>query len=403
MEFKTDLQIAREAHIKPIYYIAGESGILPEELIPYGNFKAKISLKIRQRIKDNKDGKLILVSAINPTPSGEGKTTVSIGLSDAIARLSKKVFLALREPSLGPVFGIKGGAAGGGYAQVIPMEDINLHFTGDIHAVTAANNLLCAIVDNHIQQGNAFNIDPRKISIKRCMDVNDRQLRMITCGLGGPANGMPREDGFDITAASEVMAVLCLATDLHDLKQRLGRIKVGFTFDDKTVLVSDLKVEGSMAVLLKDAIQPNLVQTLEGTPVFMHGGPFANIAHGCNSVIATKTALKLADYVVTEAGFGADLGAEKFLDIKCRQANIWPDAVVLVATLRALKYHGGLKKGEWDQVSQDALAKGMSNLSKHIENLKSFGVNVVVALKPLPYGYQRGAWILWRNGALLWT
>ena len=380
MEFKTDLQIAREAKIQPIYDIAAKAGIESGELIPYGNFKAKVSLKIINRLKERPNGKLILVSAINPTPSGEGKTTVSIGLSDAIARLQKKVFLALREPSLGPVFGIKGGAAGGGYAQVIPMEDINLHFTGDIHAVTAANNLLCAIVDNHIHQGNEFNIDPRKISVKRCMDMNDRQLRMISSGLGGPANGMPREDGFDITAASEVMAVLCLATDLHDLKERLGRIKVGYTFDDKPVLVSDLKVHGAMAVLLKDAIEPNLVQTLEGTPVFMHGGPFANIAHGCNSVIATKTAMKLADFVVTEAGFGADLGAEKFLDIKCRQADIWPDAVVLIATLRALKYHGGLKKGELNTPNSEALQKGMANLAKHIENLKEFGVNIVVAV-----------------------
>jgi len=381
MQFKTDLEIAREADLRPIYEIAAEAGIEKDDLIPYGINKAKVSLKISERLQGKKDGRLILVTALNPTPSGEGKTTISIGLADAIRRLDKKVFLALREPSLGPVFGIKGGAAGGGYAQVIPMEDINLHFTGDIHAVTAANNLLCAIVDNHIHQGNELNIDPRNISIKRCMDVNDRQLRMITCGLGGPANGTPREDGFDITAASEVMAVLCLAKDLHDLKTRLGQIKIGYTADGQPVLASDLKVHGAMAVLLKDAIQPNLVQTLEGTPVFMHGGPFANIAHGCNSVIATKTALKLADYVVTEAGFGADLGAEKFLDIKCRQAGIWPGAAVLVCTLRALKYHGGLKKGEWDKPDKDALIRGLANLYKHIENLTGiFGLNVVVAI-----------------------
>jgi formate--tetrahydrofolate ligase len=381
MQFKTDLEIAREATLRPIYDIAAAAGIEPDELIPYGTNKAKVSLKISERLKNRKDGRLILVTALNPTPSGEGKTTISIGLADAIRRLDKKVFLALREPSLGPVFGIKGGAAGGGYAQVIPMEDINLHFTGDIHAVTAANNLLCALIDNHIHQGNALGIDPRNITFKRCMDVNDRQLRMITCGLGGPANGTPREDGFDITAASEVMAVLCLAKDLHDLKERLGRIKIGYTADGRPVLASDIKAHGAMAALLKDAIQPNLVQTLEGTPVFVHGGPFANIAHGCNSVIATKTALKLADYVVTEAGFGADLGAEKFLDIKCRQAGVWPAAAVLVCTLRALKYHGGLKKGEWDRPDEKALKKGMANLNKHIENLTGiFGLNVVVAI-----------------------
>ncbi len=381
MRIKTDLEIAKEAKIKPIYEIASKAGIEENELIPYGTNKAKISLRIHERIKNNPDGKLILVSAMNPTPSGEGKTTTSIGLSDALTRLGQKTFLALREPSLGPVFGIKGGAAGGGYAQVIPMEDINLHFTGDMHAITAANNLLCAITDNHIYQGNELRIDPRSITIKRCMDVNDRQLRMITCGLGGHANGMPREDGFDITAASEVMAVLCLAQDLHDLKERLGRIRVGYTFDKKPVLASDLKATGAAALLLKDAIQPNLVQTLEGTPVFIHGGPFANIAHGCNSVIATKTALKLADWVVTEAGFGADLGAEKFIDIKCRQSGLWPDAVVIVTTLRALKCHGGIKKDEWDKPNEQALKKGFANLEKHIENLIGvFGLNVVVAV-----------------------
>ncbi len=379
--FKTDLEIAKTAKIKPAYDIALKAGVQPEELIPYGSNKAKVSLKITERISSGKYGRLILVSAVNPTPSGEGKTTVSIGLADALSRLGEKTFLALREPSLGPVFGIKGGAAGGGYSQVIPMEDINLHFTGDMNAITAANNLLCALVDNHIYQGNALGIDPRKITVKRCADVNDRQLRMITCGLGGSANGMPREDGFDITAASEVMAVLCLAEDLHDLKERLGRIKIGYTFDGRPVLAGDLGATGAMAVLLKDAIEPNLVQTLEGTPVFMHGGPFANIAHGCNSVIATKTALKLADWVVTEAGFGADLGAEKFLDIKCRQAGLWPDAVVLVATLRALKCHGGLKKGEWDKPNETALRKGFANLEKHIDNLTGvFGLPVVVAI-----------------------
>lgn len=381
MKIKTDLEIAKEARLQPIYEIALKAGIEVGELIPYGTNKAKVSLKISERIKNNPDGKLILVSAMNPTPSGEGKTTTSIGLSDALGRLGQKTFLALREPSLGPVFGIKGGAAGGGYAQVIPMEDINLHFTGDMHAITAANNLLCALADNHIYQGNELRIDPRSITVKRCMDVNDRQLRMITCGLGGHANGMPREDGFDITAASEVMAVLCLAEDMHDLKERLGRIRIGYTFDKKPVPASDLKATGAMALLLKDAIQPNLVQTLEGTPVFIHGGPFANIAHGCNSVIATKTALKLADWVVTEAGFGADLGAEKFIDIKCRQSGLWPDAVVVVTTLRALKCHAGVKKSDWDKPDEEALKKGFANLEKHIENLSGvFGLNVVVAV-----------------------
>lgn len=381
MNVKTDLEIAKEAKIKPIYEIASYAGIEESELIPYGSNKAKVSLKIFDRLKHNADGKLILVSAMNPTPPGEGKTTTAIGLSDALQQLGHKTFLALREPSLGPVFGIKGGAAGGGYAQVIPMEDINLHFTGDMHAITAANNLLCALADNHIYQGNALRIDPRSITIKRCMDVNDRQLRMITCGLGGHANGMPREDGFDITAASEVMAVLCLAQDMHDLKERLGRIRVGYTFENKPVLASDLGATGAMALLLKDAIQPNLVQTLEGTPVFIHGGPFANIAHGCNSVIATKAALKLADWVVTEAGFGADLGAEKFIDIKCRQSGLWPDAVVVVTTLRALKCHAGVKKSGWSKPNPEALKKGFSNLEKHIENLKNvYGLSVVVAV-----------------------
>ncbi len=381
MQYKTDLQIAREAELVPISQIAQDAGILENELIPFGNKKAKISLSVLNRIKGQRDAKLILVSAINPTPAGEGKTTVSIGLADALKKTGQRVCLALREPSLGPVFGIKGGAAGGGYAQVIPMEDINLHFTGDLHAITAANNLLCALVDNHIQHGNALGIDPRRIVIKRCMDINDRQLRFITCGLGGRTNGMPREDSFDITAASEVMAVLCLASDLHDLKDRLSRIKVAYTFDEQPVTAEDLKAAGAMAVLLKDAIKPNLVQTLEHTPCLMHGGPFANIAHGCNSYIATNMAMHLADYVVTEAGFGADLGAEKFLDIKCRQTGLWPDAVVIVATIRALKSHGGKTKEELGQPDEAALIRGMQNLDKHIENLKDFyGLPVAVAI-----------------------
>ncbi len=381
MQYKTDLQIAREAELVPISQIADNAGILENELIPFGNKKAKVSLSILQRMKDKGDAKLILVSAINPTPAGEGKTTISIGLADALKQSGKKVCLALREPSLGPVFGMKGGAAGGGYAQVIPMEDINLHFTGDIHAVTAANNLLCALVDNHIQHGNELKIDPRRITIKRCMDINDRQLRSITCGLGGRANGMPREDSFDITAASEVMAVLCLASDLHDLKQRLSRIKVAYTYDERPVTAGELKAAGAMAVLLKDAIMPNLVQTLEQTPCLMHGGPFANIAHGCNSYIATYMAMHLADYVVTEAGFGADLGAEKFLDIKCRQTGLWPDAAVIVVTIRALKSHGGKAKDTLSEPDEDALIRGMSNLDKHIENLKGFyGLPVTVAI-----------------------
>jgi len=381
MQQKTDLEIAREAQLIPISQIAQSAGILEDELIPFGNKKAKVSLSLLRRIKDNADAKLILVSAINPTPAGEGKTTISIGLADALKRCGQKVCLALREPSLGPVFGMKGGAAGGGYAQVIPMADINLHFTGDIHAVTAANNLLCALVDNHIQHGNELNIDPRRIAIKRCMDINDRQLRFITCGLGGRANGMPREDGFDITAASEVMAVLCLASDLHDLKERLARIKVAYTFDERPVTAGELKAAGAMAVLLKDAVKPNLVQTLEQTPCLMHGGPFANIAHGCNSYIATNMAMHLADYVVTEAGFGADLGAEKFLDIKCRQTGLWPDAAVIVVTVRALKSHGGKPKKTLNEPDEDAVIRGMQNLDKHIENLKDFyGLPVTVAI-----------------------
>ncbi len=378
---KTDLQIAREASLKPIQQVAKDNGILDKELIPFGHKKAKVSLSILNRTKGERDAKLILVSAINPTPAGEGKTTVSIGLADALARCGQNVYLTLREPSLGPVFGMKGGAAGGGYAQVVPMEDINLHFTGDIHAVTAANNLLCALVDNHIQHGNKLGIDPRRISVKRCMDMNDRQLRFITCGLGGRANGMPREDGFDITAASEVMAVLCLARDMHDLKKRLSRIKVAYTYDERPVTAAQIKAAGAMAALLKDAIKPNLVQTLEKTPCLMHGGPFANIAHGCNSYIATNMAMHLADYVVTEAGFGADLGAEKFLDIKCRQTGLWPDAVVIVVTIRALKSHGGKQKDKLCEPDDGALVKGMQNLDKHIENLKDFyGLPAVVAI-----------------------
>lgn len=381
MQNRTDLEIAREAQLVPITQIAEAGGIMESELIPFGYKKAKVSLSIMERLKNRGRGKLILVSAINPTPAGEGKTTVSIGLADAIKRCGERVFLTLREPSLGPVFGIKGGAAGGGYAQVIPMEDINLHFTGDLHAVTAANNLLCALVDNHIHHGNELGIDPRRITFRRCMDMNDRQLRFITCGLGGRTNGMPREDSFDITAASEVMAVLCLASDLHDLKKRLARIKVAYTFDEKPVTAGDLKAEGAMAVLLRDAIRPNLVQTLEQTPCLMHGGPFANIAHGCNSYIATNMALHLADYVVTEAGFGADLGAEKFLDIKCRQTGLWPDAVVVVTTIRALKNHGGKKKDELSAPDEEAVIRGMENLYKHIENLKDFyGLPTVVAI-----------------------
>ena len=381
MQYKTDLEIAREATLTPIQEIAESAGILESELVPFGNKKAKVSLSILERMKGRGEGKLILVSAINPTPAGEGKTTISIGLADALKQCGQKVCLTLREPSLGPVFGIKGGAAGGGYAQVIPMEDINLHFTGDLHAITAANNLLCALVDNHIQMGNKIGIDPRLITIKRCMDMNDRQLRSITCGLGGRVNGTPREDGFDITAASEVMAVLCLASDLHDLKDRLSRIKVAYTYDGKPVTAGQVKAAGAMAVLLKDAIKPNLVQTLEKTLCLMHGGPFANIAHGCNSYIATNMALHLAEYVVTEAGFGADLGAEKFLDIKCRQTGLWPDAVVVVLTVRALKMHGGKAKDTLGEEDVEAIERGMENAYKHFENLMGFyGLPIVVAI-----------------------
>ncbi|MDR3085504.1 MAG: formate--tetrahydrofolate ligase [Christensenellaceae bacterium] len=374
----TDLDIARAASPKPIAEIA-KALCLPEEALePYGKLKAKLD---PAKIPGGRKAKLILVTAINPTPAGEGKTTVSIGLADAMRRAGASVCLALREPSLGPVFGVKGGAAGGGYAQILPMEEINLHFTGDLHAITTANNLLAALVDNHIQQGNELKIDPRRVSWRRCMDMNDRQLRQIVSGLGGKPNGMPREDGFDITAASEVMAIFCLAEDLSDLKKRLGRIVVGYSFAGEQVTASALKAEGAMAVLLKEALRPNLVQTLEGTPALVHGGPFANIAHGCNSVIATKTAMKLADYVVTEAGFGADLGAEKFLDIKCRAAGIQPSAVVVVATIRALKCHGGAKKQDLGKEDLSALERGLPNLLRHVKNMKEiYRLPVVVAL-----------------------
>lgn len=377
---KTDIQIAQEATMLPIKDVAAAIGIEEDDLELYGKYKAKISDELINRTKKNSDGKLILVTAINPTPAGEGKTTTSVGLGEAFGRLGKKALIALREPSLGPCFGIKGGAAGGGYAQVVPMEDLNLHFTGDFHAITSANNLLAALLDNHIQQGNELGIDPRQIVWKRCMDMNDRVLRNIVVGLGSKMDGMVREDHFVITVASEIMAILCLADDMADLKKRLGRIIVAYTFDGKPVTADDLQATGSMAALLKDALKPNLIQTLEHTPAIVHGGPFANIAHGCNSVRATKTALKLADYVITEAGFGADLGAEKFFDIKCRMAGLKPDAVVLVATIRALKYNGGVPKDELSAENLDALKAGIVNLEKHIENLHKFGVPVVVTL-----------------------
>ena len=376
----TDIEIAQQCAMKPITEIASELNIRPEELEPYGHYKAKLSDSLFDRLADRPNGKLVLVTAINPTPAGEGKTTTTVGLGQAMKKIGKNAIIALREPSLGPVFGIKGGAAGGGYAQVVPMEDINLHFTGDMHAITAANNLLCAILDNHLQQGNELGIDPRRVLFKRCMDMNDRALRNTIVGLGGKANGVVREDGFQITVASEVMAILCLAADLQDLKERLGNILVAYTYDNKPVYAKDLKVNGSMAVLLKDAIKPNLVQTLENTPALMHGGPFANIAHGCNSVRATKLALKLADYTITEAGFGSDLGAEKFLDIKCRYAGIAPSAIVVVATLRALNYPGGVPKADTAKPNVEALKAGLCNLAAHVENMKKFGVPVVVAI-----------------------
>ena len=377
---KSDIEIAQEAELVHIKEVAEKLGINEDELEFYGKYKAKISDELWESVKDREDGKLVLVTAINPTPAGEGKTTTSIGLGEAMALLGKKAVLALREPSLGPCFGIKGGAAGGGYAQVVPMEDLNLHFTGDFHAITSANNLLAALLDNHIQQGNQLGIDPRQVVWKRCMDMNDRALRNIVIGLGSKMDGMVREDHFVITVASEIMAILCLADDMNDLKRRLGRIIVAYTFDGKPVTAEDLQAVGSMAALLKDALKPNLIQTLEHTPAIVHGGPFANIAHGCNSVRATKTALKLADYVITEAGFGADLGAEKFFDIKCRKAGLHPDAVVLVATIRALKYNGGVPKDQLSEENLDALKKGIVNLEKHIENLQKYGVPVVVTL-----------------------
>ena len=377
---KTDIQIAQEAEMSHIRDVAASIGIEEDDLELYGKYKAKLSDDLYDKIKDNPDGKLVLVTAINPTPAGEGKTTTTVGLGEAFAKMNKKAIIALREPSLGPCFGIKGGAAGGGYAQVVPMEDLNLHFTGDFHAITSANNLLAALLDNHIQQGNELGIDPRQIVWKRCMDMNDRVLRNIVVGLGSKMDGMVREDHFVITVASEIMAILCLADDMADLKKRLGRIIVAYTFDGKPVTADDLQATGSMAALLKDALKPNLIQTLEHTPAIVHGGPFANIAHGCNSVRATKTALKLADYVITEAGFGADLGAEKFFDIKCRMAGLKPDAVVLVATIRALKYNGGVPKDELSSENLDALKAGIVNLEKHIENLHKFGVPVVVTL-----------------------
>ncbi len=376
----SDIEIAQQTKMQPIARIAAGLGIEEEELEPYGRYKAKLNDTLFRRLASKKDGKLILVTAINPTPAGEGKTTTTIGLGEAMAQIGKNAVVALREPSLGPVFGIKGGAAGGGYAQVVPMEDINLHFTGDFHSITSANNLLCALVDNHIQQGNLLNIDPRRILIPRCLDMNDRELRSIVAGLGGKANGVPREDGFCITVATEVMAIFCLARNLSDLKKRLGKILVAYTGDGKPVYAHDLKAEGAMAALLKDAINPNLVQTLEGTPAIVHGGPFANIAHGCNSVRATRLGMKLADYCITEAGFGSDLGAEKFLDIKCRLADIRPDAIVLVATARALKYNGGVPKADTAKENTEALKKGIVNLGAHIKNMRQYGVPVIVAI-----------------------
>lgn len=377
---KSDIEIAQSAEMLPISEIANRLGVQPEELEPYGRYKAKLSEEIFSRLSGRPDGKLVLVTAINPTPAGEGKTTTTVGLGQAMEKIGKKAIIALREPSLGPVFGIKGGAAGGGYAQVVPMEDINLHFTGDMHAITAANNLLCALIDNHLQQGNELGIDPRRILFKRCLDMNDRALRNVIVGLGGKVNGVPREDGFLITVASEVMAILCLASDLEDLKKRLGEILVAYTYGNQPVYARDLHASGAMTALLKDALKPNLVQTLENTPALMHGGPFANIAHGCNSVRATRLALKLADYTITEAGFGSDLGAEKFFDIKCRYAGLAPSAVVLVATMRALKYNGGVPKAQTGEPNVEALKRGLPNLAKHVENMQKYGVPVVVAI-----------------------
>ncbi len=390
MNYKSDIEIAQQAKLKPISEIAKKLGIGEEYIESYGRYKAKIDYNLLKKYEDAENGKLILVTAITPTPAGEGKTTTTVGLGDALNRLGKKAMIALREPSLGPVFGVKGGAAGGGYSQVLPMEDINLHFTGDIHAIGAANNLLAAMVDNHIHQGNALNIDVRRIVWRRAMDMNDRQLRSIVNGLGGKGNGVPREDGFDITVASEVMAILCLAADIDDLKQRLANIIVAYDRDGMPVTAGMLKAQGAMAALLKEALKPNLVQTLEGSPAFVHGGPFANIAHGCNSIIATKMALKLCDYVVTEAGFGADLGAEKFFDIKCRKAGLVPDAVVIVATVRALKHHGGVARDRLGEEDLEALKKGMPNLLKHVENItQKFGLPAVVAVNRFPSDSER--------------
>lgn len=399
----TDIEIAQQAKLRLIKDVASDIDINEDELEFYGKYKAKLSDELSERVSKNKDGKLVLVTAINPTPAGEGKTTTSAGLGQAMAKIGKKAIIALREPSLGPVFGIKGGAAGGGYSQVLPMEEINLHFTGDMHAITSANNLLCAMLDNHMQQGNVLGIDPRRILFKRCLDMNDRALRNVVIGLGGKVNGVPREDGFIITVASEVMAILCLANDISDLKKRLGNILVAYTYDGNPVFCKDIKADGAMTALLKDALKPNLVQTLEGTPAIMHGGPFANIAHGCNSVRATKLALRLGDYCITEAGFGSDLGAEKFLDIKCRYAGIAPSCIVIVATCRALKYNGGVPKAEVSEPNLDALKNGIVNLGVHIDNMSKYGVPVVVAINRFytdsdeelkyieDYCHQRGA------------
>ena len=376
----SDIEIAQGTQLKPIVQVAKELGIEEEELELYGRYKAKLNQSLFQRLQDKPDGKLVLVTAINPTPAGEGKTTTTAGLGQAMAKIGKNAIIALREPSLGPVFGVKGGAAGGGYAQVLPMEDINLHFTGDMHAITSANNLCCAMLDNHLQQGNALGIDPRRILIKRCLDMNDRALRNVVVGLGGKVNGVPREDGFIITVASEVMAILCLAKDMDDLKKRLGDMLIAYTYSGHPVYARDIKADGAMTALLKDAVNPNLVQTIEGTPAIMHGGPFANIAHGCNSVRATRLALKLADYCITEAGFGSDLGAEKFLDIKCRMAGLTPSCVVVVATVRALKYNGGVPKAQLGEENIPALEKGVVNLKAHVENMQKFGIPVVVAI-----------------------
>jgi len=381
---KTDVQIAQEAKMLPIKDVAAKLGISEDEIVNYGKYKAKVSLDVFKRLEDKPDGKLILVTAINPTPAGEGKTTTNIGLSMGLNKIGKTAITALREPSLGPSFGVKGGAAGGGYSQVVPMEDINLHFTGDFHAITTSNNLISALLDNHIQQGNVLGIDPRRVVWKRVLDMNDRALRNIVIGLGGKPDGMPRQDGFDITVASEIMAIFCLSSDLEDLKERVANIIVAYKFDGSPVFVRDLKAQGAVALLMKDAIAPNLVQTLENTPALIHGGPFANIAHGCNSMLATKLGLKLAEYTVTEAGFGADLGAEKFFDIKARFGNLKPDAAVIVATVRALKHHGGVKKEDWGKENFELLAKGFENLEKHIENVNKFGVPAVVAFNKFP-------------------